>query len=302
MKTFATLAIFLLAISVASTAWSRPMEKRKWIEATYKDLTIYSSFSKSKTVEMLENLELFRRTVALTTNVGSVVSPIPTKIYAIKKTADYKQFGFDAEAAGVFVPGLRDNTIVVHASRGMNSTQVIQHEYTHFLLRNHSSLNYPKWFDEGTSEYLSATKTRKKYFDIGLVADQRTNDLTYGTWIPIKEIIEPENYADWSVKKHAMYYAEAWLLVHYLVNDGASSMEGKDTFREDMALYLDLVEQGTSDRGAFERAFGITMSELNSEVKYYMRSGKFRYLSVNRKQLLNDFEPEIRVLSREEIS
>jgi tetratricopeptide (TPR) repeat protein len=196
------------------------------------------------------------------------------------------------------MPGMRENTIVLRDVRGMNEASIIMHEYVHFLVRNHGSLQYPKWYDEGFAEYLSAARVQRKNFEIGLVPEGRMNSLQYSIWIPIRQIISPEGYDKWSRERQAMFYAEAWALVHYLQNQP----DRQNSFIEDMLQYIDFIESGKGDIESFEEAFGISAKNLNKEVKRYLKKGQFTYFKIDADQLLPTFNPTVTRLTKEQAS
>jgi tetratricopeptide (TPR) repeat protein len=95
-----------------------------------------------------------------------------------------------------------------------------------------------------------------------------------------------------------MFYSEAWGLVHFLLN-----RKGRDTsFGEDMASYIQLVESGVEEVTAFEKAFGITAKELETQVGRYLNAGQLSGYRMKIEQLLPDFEPEVFAVSRERAS
>ena len=159
-------------------------------------------------------------------------------------------------------------------------------------------VRYPMWFDEGFAEYLSAARTHFEYFEIGLVPEHRRGSLIYSSWISMRKILSPGDYDRWGDERKAMFYAEAWALVHYLQN-----RSDRDTsFGQDMGHYVELVESGESDIEAFEEAFGMTVKDLNWQVKRYLERGRFPGFRMKLDQLLPDFEPEVTSLSREQAS
>ena len=70
-----------------------------------------------------------------------------------------------------------------------------------------------------------------------------------------------------------MFYAQSWLLVHYLIR----AREDHD-FSRDTAAYLRAVEAGTPAREAFEEAYGVTVAGLDRRLaRYASRELKYRH-------------------------
>jgi thioredoxin-like negative regulator of GroEL len=81
-----------------------------------------------------------------------------------------------------------------------------------------------------------------------------------------------------------MYYAQSWLLVHYLIN-GRSDRK----FDVDNGAFLKLVESGAAPTAAFEQAFGLSISQLNVAVRAY--APKLTYMRIT----LTDAFPQTEV-------
>ena len=67
-----------------------------------------------------------------------------------------------------------------------------------------------------------------------------------------------------------MFYAEAWLAVHYLI------ARPDRVFVNDLATYLTELEKGTDPLNAFKHGFGIDHKEFDRKLKKYRRKGQIR--------------------------
>ncbi len=72
--------------------------------------------SEKKTIKLARNLEMFRVAIAVTTNIRSMESSIPTNIYIFRNGKDYAEAGGIQDSAGFFMPGLRANSMVMRNS------------------------------------------------------------------------------------------------------------------------------------------------------------------------------------------
>ena len=276
----------------------KSIEDKNWFLVQTDHFEIYSTLGKKKSIDLGHHLELFKRAVEIQTNIKDTQSVIPTRIFAFRGAGDYYDFGFPTNSAGVFIPGIRENTIVLRDVRGMSEAAIIMHEYVHFLVRNNSKFHYPKWYDEGFAEYLSGAGIKRKKFEIGAVQEVRLKDLAYSVWVPMAEVLSPEDYDEWSDRKQSAFYAEAWALVHYLIH----ASDRRASFARDMQTYLHEIESGTDSLAAFEKAFVIEADDLNGKIKSYLRKGKFEYFWIEAKQLIPDFQPVVSEIPRAKIS
>ncbi|MGI9342354.1 MAG: DUF1570 domain-containing protein [Gammaproteobacteria bacterium] len=296
-----TRARFLAALLLSLVAAAVPAKEvidRDWIEVRTPNFTVRSAQSESDTVELARSLELFKVAVSILTNVSDTEAAIPTKIVAFRSRGDAARAGLDDNFAGLFAPSLRENSIIIRETRGAQETEIILHEYVHFLVRNHGKHNYPKWFDEGFAEYLSSSRVTRSEFKVGLPLERRRGNLVYSNWIPMRRILSAEDYANWSREGQSMFYAEAWALVHFMLN----RKDHDRPFGEDMGRYLELLETGTGHEEAFAAAFGIDSSRLNRDVKRYLKKGKFAYFSLPIDMLLPDFDYAVDTLPREQVA
>ena len=71
--------------------------------------------------------------------------------------------------------------------------------------------------------------------------------------------------------RRTLLYAQSWALVHYLTF-GSKERQGQ------LAKFLSALQQGAEDDEAFTRAFGPNASQLDAELKAYVRSAAFQTL------------------------
>ena len=292
-----TVLVYVTLVLAAPSAWGKALEDRRWIEVRTENFQVRSLLGDKETIELARNLEMFRLAVSAITNVSSTDSAIPTNIFAVRGAREFVRLGLlDRNVVGRFLPGIRNNTIVLRDTPGMSESHVILHEYTHFLVRNHGSQRYPMWYDEGLAEYLSTTRAYDTYFEIGLFAEHRKLNFKYSRWLPMRKVLSAEEHVEkWNPEQRSMFYAEAWALVHYLQNRPEAADQG-------LAHYLKLVEAGTDDVAAFEEAFGISVEKLDREITRYLNRGKFTFFRLDAADLLPEFQAEVVRLSRERIS
>lgn len=289
-----SLGLLLLATQLAA---GKGLEERKWIEVRTPNFIVRSVLNERDTIELARQLETFRAAVFVVTNITHTDSPVPTEIYALRGVRDFNRLGVSRHAIGIFVPGLRNNLILIRNRFGVEETSVIMHEYVHFLLNHGGSTKYPKWYNEGLAEYLSAEQTTDGKFLVGGVQEGRYENLSRLDWLPFRDILAPKDYGKWSSRERAMFYAQAWGLVHYL-----NHRPERRTFGEDLARYIELIDSGEDDLEAFEEAFKITAKELDKKVNYYFAKRRIPGYQINADSLLPDFEPEVSVMQRETIS
>src|SRR5258706_3873761 len=162
----------------------------------------------------------------------------------------------------------------------------IAHPLEHYLM----NYNYPPtqgWFDEGFAEYFGSMRVDNKGVDIGGDPEMASEwyedafeDLTRNAnapqsltqlvsspvWLNMVDLFNMKH--DGSGKRegahHTLYYAQSWILVHYLINKNKMPETG---------VYFDLVlNQKVPVEKAIVQAFDMTPATLEEAVKGYFRS------------------------------
>ena len=252
------------------------------------------------TRDLARELERFRALIHLVTSADRADSPIPTKIFAFSRPSEMHQFVDSRNVVGMFKPGLRQNQILLTKySRRMGASEVILHEYVHFIVRNGSSRVYPVWYDEGFAEFLSSARARRDQMVIGALPDLRISSFRYGKWMPLSRIISGKSYADFSDRDLPMFYAQSWALVHYLTIGRSSDRE----LTRQLNGYFLRIENGVEPEVAFEKAFGESIEDVDATIQSWMRMKKWTIVGVPLSRLEYDrSEPEVQVPSEDSVA
>ena len=282
----ATWLLFLLAQPAAA----KELWESEWVEVRTPHFVIASAQDLEKTTELARELEDFRRMVEIFTNIGRFEERIPTKIVMLPRQE--RDLGFDGKQSGYFQTGMRANYAAMIPS-GAYSDEVLKHEYIHFLIHNRDRLLYPTWFDEGFADFFASLRVRGLRFEYGKPMDVRVSWLVNAPWIPYKTVLQTRDTSSLGRDRGAMFYAQAFLLVHYLM------LEHGD-FGARNGDFLKRREQGESPLAAFEAAFGIEPKLLTIKLQRYLR--KLTYYKGTLKQPLPPVETTTRTLRPAEIA
>ena len=88
-----------------------------------------------------------------------------------------------------------------------DASLVLFHEYVHHVMRAHSQLRYPLWYEEGFADLLAASQLDASQVLIGLVHPWRREDIDRQGLMPVLDLFSPSDTDDsryWS-----RYYASA---------------------------------------------------------------------------------------------
>ena len=165
------------------------------------------------------------------------------------------------------------------------SWRAVAHDFAAMLL----NYNYPPaqgWFDEGLAEYFSSIRVDNKQVELGsdpellpsasqeLGQCQRDSDppksspncspLRSGSPCPTSSAMKHDTSARNEGGHHTLYYAESWIVMHYLLHEQKLPETG---------AYFNLVlNQHVPVEDAIQKAYGMSSAQLEQAVKDYFHS------------------------------
>lgn len=288
-------AAALLTFGLSANA-ATPIGEREWIEIRSDNFRIYSVLDEARSTELLRHLEVMRGSLGDASEQSTWQAGVPTVIIAVDKHDDYVTIGAPANTAGLFFSDLRENAIIVDASDIASGIQIILHEYAHYLNKQSGRIRYPRWYEEGHAEYLSHSRLRDQAFEYAMTPKQHVATLHFAQWLPYSLVLETSDATLLDPVEGAMFYAQSWLLVHYLHSSdtGERSMPGK------MRAYANAVSRGQTHLEAFERVFATDLDDLEQDLMRYYLDRQFASRQVPADTALPGFRTQVRELSRAE--
>ena len=291
-------AILIAACCLTHTALAEvSLDDKAWLDARSENFRIYSVLGKERTIELLRHLEIMRATLGNAGEESTYESGVPTIILAVDDHDDYVRIGAPDYSGGYFFSDLRENAILIEDSDEMAGIQVILHEYAHYLSRQSGHIRFPRWFEEGNAEYLSHSRIQNGAFVYGLAPAPYLATLGFNNWMPLTTLLEVSNAAGLEELDGAMFYAQSWLLVHYLF----SRPDGEATVTRQLMRYARLSARGLTPSEAFETAFGLDLQELETELLKYYLERRFDHRSVPADTALPSFQARTRSMSVAEV-
>lgn len=233
----------------------------KWLRAESPRFIVYSDGSESALRDYVLQMETFDTLLRAKHGLPEAgVPPRKLPIYLVRDREGLQRTWHKAgdAVAGYYHPGGADTFAV--ASLDIDNTTTIRHEYAHhFMLQNFPSA-YPAWMIEGYAEYYGATIIKGQFVDVGVVAQWRSDALRNDKWMPIADVLANKRSArsdDWS-----SFYAESWLLTHYLMSDPARYAQ--------FQTYASTVAKGGDPVTTMEKVTGMTTAQLDQALRKYM--------------------------------
>jgi tetratricopeptide (TPR) repeat protein len=196
--------------------------------------------------------------------------------------------------AGLFQNGWEKQFAIVRLDQDIpGAYNVVYHEYVHTLL--HSNFRWlPTWLDEGLADFYGSTRFEGKKSYIG-APSTRVNDLKNHTMIPLETllVVNPWSYFRGDENQISTFYAESWVLVHYLV------------FGQDMELGKKLgrfyarLQAGDQQMKAFREVFG-DLKTVDAGLRQYIQAFAFRAYVVENPNAMQAKDFSSRKLSHSE--
>src|ERR1700733_1478245 len=191
----------------------------------------------------------------------------PIDIIAIRNDEEYSKIVAMRQGqslgAGFFIPGEDRDYFMLNLSKD-ESWRSISRDFALVFL----NYNYPPtqpWFDEGFAEYFSGLRLDRQV-QIGADPESFTELLNSSTWMTISDLFGKvrDNSSGEEKSRHTLFYAESWIVMHYLLTQNKLSETG---------TYFDLVEnQKLSIEAAIQKAYGMSSPQFEQAVKDHFHS------------------------------
>jgi tetratricopeptide (TPR) repeat protein len=259
-------ALSLWTIGVIAVSLAHAAEPH-WIRASSSHFLVVANADQKQGQEVIARFEQMRSSFGQLLMRSHVNIPEPVEIIALRSEEDYsavvpaQQGPLLSDA--FFIPSEDRCYFVLNLARS-ESWRAISYDFAKLLL----NYNYPPvqaWFDEGFAQYFSSLRLGRT-LQIGgepISTADRTSPfiplLSSQPWSPTAPLLAPANQPT-----DAMFAAQSWLMMHYLINQNKLEQTG---------TYFDLVEnQKLSPEQAIQQAYSMTAAQLDQAVRSYYQS------------------------------
>jgi len=243
-----------------------------WIVCRTANFTLYSDANPGRTRKVAVRLERFRQALGRITRGFELDTRVATSTFVFKNDVVYTPYKYDRSGrllnvSGYFLPRPFHNYITLDISAGSKPMRVVYHEFFHAVM-DASLGTLPTWLNEGLAEYFSTFRARDgAVVEVGHPIPEHVEQMRGRGLIPWDEVFatttDSPTYNE--VARQGSFYAQSWLLVHYLnANDERSRALGR---------YLSLLRSGRDDEAAFGKAFGKSRAEIGGEAAAYLEKG-----------------------------
>lgn len=280
MKNLQPFTLFILLLLAFCFAPQSALAKDEWLKVRSKNFNLVGNASEKDIRKVATKLEQFRETFRQVFNQTNLNSAIPTNVVVFKSSAAYKPFKpkradgkIDTNIAGYFQPGEDVNYITISTEgEDVDTYGTIFHEYVHFIIdTNFGKSEVPPWFNEGLAEYYQTFAIEEdQKVKLGLPQDNHLRLLQQSKLIPLDTLFKISNYALHQNGDHSrsIFYAQAWALIHYLIQSGKTAGLGK---------FLLLSMKDVPSEKAFQDAFQVNYAQMEKELKKYVEQNSYKF-------------------------
>ncbi len=259
-----------LAAAICVAAVPRA-QAAQWLEARIDDFVLVTDAKEVYARNTLRDFAVFKQALGVLAPLTRGVPRMPTQMFALD-AGNWRSFTPGPRTAGFFSPQAYVNYIVFDRTpTGMLSREVVYHEYMHYVLYNGSDLPLPPWWAEGVAEVFSSISEHDGKIDFGMTPRARKSEFAYFDLMPTSMLLSVDRDSP-EYRKHSMapmFYPQSWLTAHYL-------LVGRPERGRQVQRYLREIAAGKLVADAVQAAFGISVSELDEEIRAYRREGKIR--------------------------
>ncbi|MEP7037357.1 MAG: DUF1570 domain-containing protein, partial [Acidobacteriota bacterium] len=289
MKNLKSTYLFLMFLLVLLVSPYSVSAKDEWLQVRSKNFNLVGNASEKDIRKVATKLEQFRETFRQLFNQANLNASIPTNVIVFKSDNAYKPFKpkradgkTDNFIAGYFQPGEDVNYITISTEGDDADTYgTIFHEYVHFIINtNFGKSEVPPWFNEGLAEYYQTFEiSEDQKVKLGLPQSNHLALLQQNKLIPLDTFFKISNYALHQNANHSrsIFYAQAWALIHYLVQGGKS---------DGLSKFLTLAIKDVPSEKAFQEAFQISYAQMEKDLQKYVSQNSYKYSLVSFKTKL----------------
>jgi hypothetical protein len=255
----------ILALAAAAAAvFAALPAAAAWRKAESDNFIVYSQASEGKVREQVALLEDYNAFLRLLTGVTDPAPANKLPVYLVRGQKQLREVRHDipAQVAGFY----RSNPAGIAAFAddraggwGAGEDQVLLHEIAHHFMMQYRPAAYPAWFVEGFAEYVSTASFKPNQIEFGQASPARASWLARAQWLPFERVLfQPPPR---SKEEGSLFYAQSWLLTHYLMRD--------EVQKEKFKAFLRARFQGIPPQKAFADSFGIEPKELEKILRTY---------------------------------
>jgi tetratricopeptide (TPR) repeat protein len=251
----------------------------EWVEVRSPHFSVVTDAGERRGRETALRFEQMRAVFGALMTKKQVTIPVPLQIVAFRDGNEMRRFvplwqGKPVQVSGLFQAS-NDRCFIILDMAVDDPWQVVFHEYAHQLLNGNTGPQSQPWFDEGFAEFFSSIKVKGKEAEIGLPVENDWHFLQKNSLMDVADLFRVRHnssiYSE-NGDRRSLFYAESWLLVHYLYDHRWLSK---------LPLYFALGQREIGIDESIRQAFGMSALYLNNRLRDYLSRDQLRSYRVS---------------------
>lgn len=246
-----------------------PDPDEKWIVVRSKHFVFISSAGEPRTRSIAADLETLAAALTNLSPQFRSAADAPTRIFLFTRTRESRPYfemlldRRDANVTGVFVSQKSGGAMFLNATYSCDDRTSF-HELVHYLISNSDS-RPPLWLEEGLAEYFSNAEIRNGTLYGGVRLRRHIDILRTRKILPLAKLFSIRRDSDTYnlAEGQAIFYAESWAVVDWLMRNGG---------RDGAAFYdfLHDVQQRVPVETALQKHYGRSLREMETSLHSYL--------------------------------
>jgi len=267
------LLVLLTTIALYSHAGDEgDLATERWFASETNNFIVYSQMSQRQTERRANALEHWRDAALQVLGVSDSQQQdlIKTYFYLFDDVDDYALFAQSDDVAYLF-SSPRANFIIAQSNDA--GIDMAQHHYAHFLINNRP-IGLPRWIEEGMSQYLSRLEPDGQNVELrGFGADDYSLMAALSAELTLDNLLY-DDAALSSPRLIQIANLKAAFFIHFLLH--GQQRDGFEDRSEKLQNYFDFLQQGRSERFAYDQAFNLSVRRMEEELDRFVAEGQRR--------------------------
>ncbi|MDP1932431.1 MAG: hypothetical protein Q8L60_13340 [Gammaproteobacteria bacterium] len=240
----------------------------RWFEVDTGNFRVFSQLSRGQSERRAAELEQWRD--AAISILGSAVvpsrDPIQTYFYIFEEENVLRLFAEGGEPSYLYASPRAAFIITTDSNASLD---LAQHHYSHFLINNRP-IGVPRWYEEGMANYLSRLSINSGDVELRAFRDQEYEfALTLNEVLSLNALLYDDS-ALASPRLIQIANLKAAMFVHFLLH--GHEREGFTDRRTQLQNYLGFLQQGRTERFAYDQAFNVPVSALERDFDRFLET------------------------------
>jgi Protein of unknown function (DUF1570) len=246
-----------------------PDANQKWVAVRSKHFLFISSAGEARTRKIAADLETLAAALTNLTPQFRAAAAAETRVFLFNRARESRPYfemlldRRDANVTGVFVSQKSGGAMILNATLSRDDRTPL-HELVHYLISNKET-RPPLWLEEGLAEYFANAEVRGATLYGGVRLRRHIDVLKTRKMLPLAKLFSIQRDSDtYNLPEgQAVFYAESWAVVDWLIRNGG---------KEQAAFYAFLAEMEKTANvdAALRKHYGKSLRDMEEALHAFL--------------------------------